>query len=62
MQGTIRLAVGFLLIAFGVGGVENSMDDVTMLYGCSVSLVGLCVFASGACAAAAQEHRERYRA
>jgi len=39
--------VGLLLTAFGVGGVEQSMDDMGLLYGVLVSAVGCAIMWCG---------------
>ena len=39
--------VGLMLTAFGVGGVEQSMDDMGLLSGVLVSLVGLGIMGCG---------------
>jgi hypothetical protein len=41
------LAVGFLLTAFGVGGIESSLDDAGLLAGVAVSTVGLLIMWAG---------------
>ena len=38
---------GFLVTAFGVGGVEQSMDDMGLLNGVAVSVVGLLIMWAG---------------
>ena len=35
--------LGFLLTAFGVGGIEQSINDYEMLASCLVSIVGLLI-------------------
>ena len=40
MMKTILL-LGFLLTAGGVGGVENSIDNVSLIQSVAVSIVGL---------------------
>ena len=32
MKGTIRFAVGFILVQGGVGGIENNVDMLPSLY------------------------------
>ena len=39
--------VGFLVTAFGVGGIEQSMDDAGLLAGAAVSLVGCLIMWAG---------------
>ena len=39
--------VGFLVTAFGVGGIEQSMDDAGLLAGTAVSLVGCLIMWAG---------------
>ena len=41
------VVVGLLLTAFGVGGVEQSMDDQGLLAGVAVSLVGTLIMWAG---------------
>ena len=41
------VVVGLLLTAFGVGGVESSMDDQGLLAGVAVSLVGTLIMWAG---------------
>ena len=35
--------LGFLLTAFGVGGIENSISDSELFGGMIVSITGLCI-------------------
>jgi uncharacterized membrane protein (UPF0136 family) len=41
------VVTGLLLTAFGVGGVEQSMDDQGLLAGVAVSLVGTLIMWAG---------------
>lgn len=47
MKGTIRFALGFLLVAGGVGGIEQSLTDSALLAGLAWALVGCALMASG---------------
>jgi hypothetical protein len=31
---------GFIIVMFGVGGIEQSMDDLGLVYGVAVSAIG----------------------
>ena len=55
MQGTIRIALGFILLLGGVGGIEANTTVALPLDSLAVALVGLAFFASGALAAAREE-------
>ena len=41
------VVVGLLLTAFGVGGIEQSLDDQGLLAGVAVSLVGTLIMWAG---------------
>ena len=41
------VVTGLLLTAFGVGGIEQSMDDAGLLAGVAVSLVGTLIMWAG---------------
>jgi hypothetical protein len=41
------LVTGFFLTAFGVGGIESSLDDAGLLAGVAVSTVGLLIMWAG---------------
>jgi len=41
------LVTGILVTAFGVGGIESSLDDQGLLAGVAVSAVGLLIMWSG---------------
>ena len=45
--GTFMFAVGFLVTAFGVGGVEQSLTDGAMIQAFLVSLVGCAIMGVG---------------
>lgn len=47
--GAVLVFVGLLLTLGGVGGVENSLDDSTLLSATIVSLVGLVLMGLGTC-------------
>jgi hypothetical protein len=47
MKGTIRFAIGFLLVAGGVGGIESSVTDSAMLGGVIWTLIGLAIMGFG---------------
>jgi len=47
MKGTIRFALGFLLVAGGVGGIEQSVTDGALLAGLAWAMVGCAIMASG---------------
>ena len=47
MKGTIRFAIGFLLVAGGVGGIEQSVTDGAMFAGLAWSVVGCAIMWSG---------------
>jgi hypothetical protein len=35
--------VGFLFVAFGIGGIENSVTDGELFYSCVWSMIGLVI-------------------
>lgn len=47
MKGTIRFAIGFLLVAGGVGSVEQSITDGAMFAGLAWAMVGCAIMWSG---------------
>lgn len=51
MQGTIRIALGFILMLGGVGGIEANTEVALPLDSLAVAVAGLAVMASGALAA-----------
>ena len=46
-SGMFCFAVGLLVTAFGVGGIEQSLDDQGLLLGALVSSVGLSIMWAG---------------
>lgn len=55
MQGTIRIALGFILMLGGVGGIESNTEVTIPLDSLAVAVLGLAIMASGALAAAREE-------
>jgi hypothetical protein len=55
MQGTIRIALGFILMLGGVGGIEANTEVALPLDSLGVAVTGLAIMAWGALAAAQAE-------
>jgi len=50
------IMLGLILTAFGVGGVENSVNDTELLGACVVSIVGLLIMYCGTLAMRVSEY------
>ena len=48
--------LGFILTAFGVGGIEQSINDTDLLSACLVSIVGLSIMYAGIAALKVSEY------
>jgi hypothetical protein len=55
MQGTIRIALGFILMLGGVGGIEANTEVTLPLDSLGIAVAGLAFMAWGALASARQE-------
>ena len=55
----ILFTLGFLITAFGVGGIETSLDDAGLFAGALVSVIGLMVMGCGVLQMRIDEHYGR---
>ena len=51
--------LGFLLTAFGVGGIEQSITDAELLSACIVSIAGLAIMYAGIAALKVSDYYDR---
>ena len=55
----ILFSLGFLITAFGVGGIETSMDDAGLFAGVLVAVIGLMAMGCGVLQMRIDEHYGR---